>query len=236
MDAGTPVRVHAVHDAAGARRVVAVIETIWAGGAGIDANTIVALAHSGNYVVIAEHDGADVGAGLGFFGPPGNATLHSHIVGATERGAGRVIKHHQRAWCAERGVGSITWTFDPLVARNAWFNLSVLGARPVEYLVDHYGELRDEINAGQPSDRILLTWPVAPAPDPPAPPDPELVIEIPADIEALRRTDPDAARAWRLRTRERFVAAFAAGLSATGFVRPAGGRGGAYTFAHQESR
>ena len=52
----------------------------------------------------------------------------------------------------------VVWTFDPLVARNAWFNLAKLGARPTAYLEDFYGQMPDAINAGMPSDRLLLAW------------------------------------------------------------------------------
>ena len=53
---------------------------------------------------------------------------------------------------------AIVWTFDPLVARNAWFNLARLGALPTGYLEDFYGPMTDAINAGMASDRLLLTW------------------------------------------------------------------------------
>ena len=52
----------------------------------------------------------------------------------------------------------MTWTFDPLVARNAYFNIEKLGARPTHYMIDYYGQMSDGINAGQASDRVLLTW------------------------------------------------------------------------------
>ena len=54
----------------------------------------------------------------------------------------------------------MTWTFDPLVRRNAYFNTVKLAARPVNYLVDFYGEMTDEINTGQGSDRLLVQWPL----------------------------------------------------------------------------
>jgi predicted GNAT superfamily acetyltransferase len=55
-------------------------------------------------------------------------------------------------------VPRIVWTFDPLVARNAWFNLAKLGATPSAYLEDFYGPMTDAINAGMASDRLLVTW------------------------------------------------------------------------------
>ncbi len=72
-------------------------------------------------------------------------------------GLGRLLKQHQRDWAFAHGVGHITWTFDPLVARNAHFNLRVLGARITEYLVDHYGAMDDGVNRGdeRPADGLV---------------------------------------------------------------------------------
>jgi len=50
------------------------------------------------------------------------------------------------------------WTTDPLVRRNAYFNLTKLGVRAPEYLINVYGEMRDGINAGEESDRLLIRW------------------------------------------------------------------------------
>lgn len=52
----------------------------------------------------------------------------------------------------------MTWTYDPLVRRNAYFNLTKLGARPRGYLVDFYGPMADAINAGDESDRLDMEW------------------------------------------------------------------------------
>jgi predicted GNAT superfamily acetyltransferase len=74
------------------------------------------------------------------------------------RNVGFALKTHQRAWALRRGLTAITWTFDPLVARNAYFNLAKLGALPVEYLENFYGRMGDEINADDESDRLLMEW------------------------------------------------------------------------------
>ena len=91
-------------------------------------------------------------------------SLHSHITGilpgVRRTGLGRAMKLHQRAWAAEHGLAWVTWTFDPLVRRNAWFNIGVLGAEVHEYLVDFYGPIDDAINAGDESDRLLVAWAV----------------------------------------------------------------------------
>jgi predicted GNAT superfamily acetyltransferase len=55
-------------------------------------------------------------------------------------------------------VNVAEWTFDPLVRRNAYFNLSKLGAQARDYLVDFYGVMTDGINAGDESDRLLISW------------------------------------------------------------------------------
>lgn len=116
--------------------------------------------HVGGYVAGAFDGGALVGATVGL--PTADGRLHSHITGVTARGrgAGFALKLHQRGWALERGITVITWTFDPLVRRNAYFNLAKLAARADTYFEDFYGEMPDELNAGDPSDRLLVSWPL----------------------------------------------------------------------------
>ncbi|GIF46636.1 putative GNAT superfamily acetyltransferase [Asanoa ferruginea] len=129
----------------------------------LDARMMRALAYAGNYVVGAFREDTLIGAAVAFFGID---HLHSHITGvdpATQsRGAGHAIKLHQRAWALDRRIESVHWTFDPLVGRNAYFNLHKLGARAVKYLPDFYGRMTDGINAGDAtSDRLYIQWDVA---------------------------------------------------------------------------
>jgi predicted GNAT superfamily acetyltransferase len=88
--------------------------------------------------------------------------LHSHMAaavpGAADRGIGTALKLHQRSWALEQGLRTVVWTFDPLVRRNARLNLTKLGAVGVEYLPDFYGDMPDEVNHGDPSDRLLVRW------------------------------------------------------------------------------
>lgn len=146
------------------------------GGSELQPHLLRALEHSGNYVqgaalspaVATSGDvhgpaGPLVGASIAFLGrTDGRWSLHSHITGVlgeqASRGVGAALKWHQRAWCLDRGIGLVTWTFDPLIARNAWFNLGRLGARPAEYLVDFYGPMNDGRNQGQPTDRLGMVW------------------------------------------------------------------------------
>src|SRR5713101_7549842 len=109
-----------------------------------------ALVHSGNYVAGAHRDGRLVGGLVGWLGGPPreHLHLHSHILGVVNesqsRGLRFDLKQHQRRWCLERG--------------NAYFNFNRLGAEASEYLVNLYGAMPDGINAGEESDRIVISW------------------------------------------------------------------------------
>lgn len=183
-----------------------------------------ALSHAGGYVAGAYLDGTLVGASVGFLGQHvGDVSLHSHATGVSPRARGlhlgRALKLHQRSWALERQIGLVTWTFDPLVRRNAWFNIARLGARPAEYFVDFYGPMSDAINAGVPSDRLLMTWDVTrPLPTAEVDASNHRRVSTPEDIERLRVEDPASARRWRTRVREELRDAVDAGL-VIGFTR-----------------
>ncbi len=124
-----------------------------------------ALSHAGNYFAVAEApDGGDLQAALvGFIGiSDGGYHLQSHVLGVLppqrRRGVGFALKLHQRAWALERGLTRIAWTFDPLMARNAYFNVAKLGGEVVRYYVDFYGPMTDAVNRGDQSDRVLVAW------------------------------------------------------------------------------
>ncbi len=134
----------------------------------VTAELLRALSKAGNYVAGAYDGTGLVGAGVGFFGAPAHRELHSHIAGVSPAALGRsvgfALKLHQRAWALRRGVATVTWTFDPLVRRNAYFNLAKLAAEPAEYLPDFYGGVHDGINGGDATDRVLVRWELT-APD-----------------------------------------------------------------------
>ncbi len=189
---------------------------------------LTAIAHGGGYVAGAFDGRRLVGASVGFLSRyHDRPALHSHVTGLVEahRGAGmgRRIKLHQRAWAAERDVEWITWTFDPLVRANAWFNIAVLGVDVDEYLPSFYGTMHDSINAGDDSDRLHVAWDVS-APllerlrDGRGVTDAHLV-STPPDIVALRQTDPAAVRRWRISIRDALMAALAERSPILGFDR-----------------
>ncbi|HWI30417.1 MAG TPA: GNAT family N-acetyltransferase [Microbacterium sp.] len=201
----------------------ALLRDVWGGDRdAMPAPLMRALAHSGNYVVGLYEGERMVGASVAFFEAPAKRAMHSHITGVhpdlQSHGLGRALKQHQREWALARDVGHISWTFDPLVARNAHFNLRVLGARVTEYLPNQYGPMDDGVNRGDESDRVMVSWALAapPAPEPPA----ETVVAtvaVPRDIETLRRVAMADAAAWRVRVREAFLGHLADGLVVGGF-------------------
>ncbi|WP_125638492.1 GNAT family N-acetyltransferase [Nonomuraea sp. WAC 01424] len=140
-------------------------EHIWRTGENnppVTADLLRAMAKAGSYVSGAFDGDRMVGACFGFFSPPARGALHSHIAGVLAstqgRNVGFAMKLHQRAWAMSRGVGEICWTYDPLVRRNAYFNLAKLGADPAEYLPNFYGPMDDDINRADDTDRVLVRW------------------------------------------------------------------------------
>ncbi|MGL3149122.1 GNAT family N-acetyltransferase [Microbacterium sp. A82] len=190
----------------------------------IDAGTLRALEQSGNYVVgfFDDESGVErmVGASIAFFGVPGQRTMHSHITALLPdyrgRGWGRELKEHQRQWAFSRDVGRVTWTFDPLVARNAHFFLTVLGARVTGYSVNNYGIFGGG-DAGDESDRLDVEWMLADIAKRPADDTIAATLEIPSDVETMRASDPDAAHEWRLRLRGEMEELLGRGLTLSGF-------------------
>lgn len=212
-----------------------------------------ALTKAGNYLAGAFDGDRLVGACVAFFGAPTEETMHSHIAGVAPVAAGRnvgyALKLHQRAWALTRRVTAIAWTFDPLVARNAYFNLAKLGATAQEYLPNFYGGMRDGMNSGDDTDRLLVRWNLA-APATAAPamdaamadagvadagvvldrtadglPAPRtshnetVLVAVPPDIEALRAADPGRAKEWRAALRDVLGGLLADGARVTGFDR-----------------
>jgi predicted GNAT superfamily acetyltransferase len=130
----------------------------------LKADIMKALAYSGNYVAGARLENRLVGGLVGWLGGSraNDLHLHSHILGVVADnpapGLGFALKQHQRLWCLERDVKVVEWTTDPLVRRNAYFNLQKLGADVRDYLVNFYGAMADGLNVGEESDRLLISW------------------------------------------------------------------------------
>jgi len=223
------VRIRLIDDVDEVFAASAVLSEVWGGDrTGMPANLLRALTHAGNYAAGLYDGDTMVGASVAFFAAPAARSMHSHITGILPShrggGLGRMLKQHQREWALARGVEHITWTFDPLVARNAHLNLAVLGARAVEYLIDHYGPMDDGVNRGDETDRILVDWDLTTSPA--SVPASERVVasgEAPPDIEALRLASPAEAAHWRRRVRQELTGHLAAGRAIGGFDAARGG-------------
>lgn len=227
--------------------VCALFQDIWRPGPEsplVTTELLRALTKAGNYLSGAFDGDRLVGACVGFFGAPADNAMHSHIAGVSATAAGRsvgyALKLHQRAWALDRDVDVIAWTFDPLVARNAWFNLGKLGATATEYLPDFYGGMHDVVNGGDDTDRLLVRWDLhhradftgVPghavvalgrtadgAPEPGVTAGETLLVAVPADIAVMRAEDPGRAREWRIAVREVLGGLLADGARVAGFDR-----------------
>ncbi|RZS43436.1 putative GNAT superfamily acetyltransferase [Herbihabitans rhizosphaerae] len=160
------IRVVELTEAGSHHELTALYATVWGTDAAtqlIDSGLLRALAYTGNYVAGAYVGAEMVGGTVAFHTE--NGGLHSHITGvlpnARGHGVGRALKLHQREWALRRNIGVIGWTFDPLVRRNAYFNLHGLGATATAYLPDFYGAMSDDVNAGAPTDRLAVEWRLA---------------------------------------------------------------------------
>lgn len=211
-------------------------------------HTLKAIAHTGGCVLGAELDGRLVGFCTGFAARRNEKLfLWSHMAavlpGLQGQGIGHQLKQAQREWALARGYRVIAWTFDPLQSGNANFNFNRLGITARRYEVNHYGSMRDGINAGLASDRLEAHWQLdAPRQNPPAsdeltmllscdedrnwrcdiPPAldaPGYGIEIPLDIGALKKADIIQAQQWQLAVRRSMLTLLEADYVVSGFKR-----------------
>ena len=187
-----------------------------------------AMQASGNVLLGAFDGGRMVGFVFGFYGRDDEGWHHhSHMLAALpERrhaGVGYALKLAQRAAVLGAGVGLMRWTFDPLIARNAWFNLGKLGAVADRFHRDFYGAMDDEINRGERSDRLEVRWELGASPPGGggSPEEAAATVVVPVDYAELRSEDPAAARAERERAARELEACFGRGLMATWFDRRA---------------
>jgi predicted GNAT superfamily acetyltransferase len=187
---------------------------------------IVALAESGNMPTGAfDHDEVLIGYVLGWAGvDEGGLHVHSHMLAALperrHRGVGFALKLAQRAQALDQGIHVVRWTFDPMVARNAWVNLGKLGAVADRFRRDFYGRMTDTLNEGERSDRLMVRWDLDPTPGLPRSfPDDAPTVTVPRDYAELRDRDPEAARTARDETAAAFETYLAQGRIVAGFDR-----------------
>jgi predicted GNAT superfamily acetyltransferase len=234
------------------RAAAALIDEIW-GERVITPELLRAIGTHGGLVLGAFQGNALVGAQMGFVGlMEGHAILHSHVTGvapdAQNAGIGLQLKLAQRDWCLARGIDTVTWTFDPLIARNARFNLHKLGAVADGFVRDFYGPMDDAFNVGERTDRLEIRWELRsprveaalggtldergaegaavvlddrggqPLLREPGDESAQL-IRIPRDYQALKASDPGAARQWRDAVADAMEQALDRGFRAMDFLR-----------------
>nr|CEL20916.1 hypothetical protein [Kibdelosporangium sp. MJ126-NF4]CTQ98279.1 hypothetical protein [Kibdelosporangium sp. MJ126-NF4] len=203
-----------------------------------------AFVHAGGAVHYASDADGITAASVVIFCAPSSHAVYSTIaaVRTSDRGVGFALKQAQRAWALCRGATTMVWTFDPLVSRNAHFNLAKLGATATEYTVDFYGRIEDGVNGHDETDRLTAVWPLfdprpvrlagpdlataeidmRPAPDG----EPFMAWDQdahwcrpPMDIVTTRRLDRPLAARWRAAVRDALLPVFGAGFVATGFSK-----------------
>ena len=160
------------------------------------------------------------------------------------KGLGARLKWSQRERAIEDGRRRIRWTWDPMQARNAHFNLNRLGVTVSSYAENFYGT--DYVTSptlgtgelpGIDSDRIFADWRIhsrrvvelaqrdsageakGQLRREAMTVSPAVKIVIPAEWTRLVKEDPATARQEQLRVRSEFQKAFAVGLVAAGFER-----------------
>ncbi len=202
----------------------AVVDEVWGPNQLPQQSMLRAFAHAGCTLLGATVGGRPVGMTLGFLGWNGGLHLHSHMTAvlpnSASTGIGYALKLWQRAVCLREAIHEMRWTYDPMVARNAHFNLVKLGAVAVSFQPNFYGVMTDTVNAGDDSDRFEVSWRLdsgrvmaALAGAPQRPGDVVRSLAIPSDYTVLSRTDPPAARAARQTGRAALLEAQREGLA-----------------------
>jgi predicted GNAT superfamily acetyltransferase len=131
-----------------------------------------------------------------------------------DHGIGRQLKAFQREAVLALGVTDMYWTYDPLVARNAHFNLNRLGAEVVEYVTDMYGTTGSTLHGNVATDRFVVRWRLtAPRATPPPPGADDRRVAVPSDADAASVEWPS----WRAETRAAFLEAMAEGYRVVAF-------------------
>jgi len=175
-----------------ADRINAVIDRTW-GGQHLDREVVRALAASGNVSWGASDGERIVGFVLGWAGVDDDGLhVHSHMLASIpdsrHRGVGTALKFAQRAQALDQGIVVMRWTFDPLLARNAWLNIGKLGAVIDRFERDFYGSMQDSLNQGERSDRAFIAWDLRREPGPrPSVAAEDLVVDNDGEPEAAGR-------------------------------------------------
>ncbi len=173
MTAPESVRIRELRSLEDCRSVVAIQEAVWGrDGETVPASVLMVSAKRGGILLGASVPvGGSAEALVGFvWSMPGvrddgKRTHWSHMLGVLpeyrEHRLGERLKWAQRERALQQGAEMIEWTFDPLQAANAHFNLHVLGGVGASYGIDIYGALAGPLHRGTPTDRLIVEWNIA---------------------------------------------------------------------------
>ena len=160
-------RVETATDIAACALTVPIQDEVWSGDVAVPPQLMLAIVHNGGFVALGYVDGDERPAGFvfGFLGIYDyHFRHHSHMLAIRRehRGSGLALalKQAQRDHCLDQGIEIMAWTMDPLESLNARFNFGKLGTYAREYHRDFYGAMPDKLNAGLPSDRFYVEWPI----------------------------------------------------------------------------
>jgi predicted GNAT superfamily acetyltransferase len=160
------VVVRAARDRADFEACVLLQRAVW-GLADLEVTSVIQLiatVYAGGCLHLAETaSGQAVGFAYAFPSIRGGVPhLHSDMLAVLpehqSRGVGVRLKWAQREEALSRGVSLITWTFDPLQARNAHLNLRRLAATATEFLENFYGLTTSSLHHSLPTDRLVVRW------------------------------------------------------------------------------
>lgn len=207
---------------------VLVEHATWGKDISVVSSIFVVAYHTGGQVLGAFEGKRMLGFTLALLGArSGELFLHSHMTAVLpefrDSGIGRRLKLFQREDALKRGIELVEWTFDPLEAKNAYFNLMRLGAVARRWIPNCYGVTESPLHGSLPTDRLVAEWRL----------DSERVtsivesgrmavsksatrIEFPANFARIRDTDLKAATQIQSKVRDQFDAFFAKDYVATG--------------------
>ena len=208
-------------------------EATWSATEVVPSNMLMAMQRHGSVALGAfGDDDRLLGFVFSFLSPahvPGAAhglSHHSHMAAVLPawrgRGLGLALKQAQAKAVLRAGYNLMTWTYDPLEARNANLNITKLGGICRTYIRNCYGEMRDPLNMGLPSDRFEVEWWLDDTAATIRPTNSSTQVEpqfidIPANFQTIKQSNLPQAKQIRLDTRAQFEQAFAAGAVVTGF-------------------
>jgi predicted GNAT superfamily acetyltransferase len=209
-------------------KCVLVEHATWGKDISVVSSIFVVAHHTGGQVLGAFDGEQMLGFTLALIGVrDGETFLHSHMTAVMpefrDYGIGRRLKLFQRDDALKRGIKLVEWTFDPLEAKNAHFNMMRLGAVARRWIPNCYGVTESPLHGSLPTDRLVAEWRLDServksivAGNPTSVSKAAARIEFPADFARIRDANLAAATEIQSNVRDQFADWIAKGYAATG--------------------